>query len=198
MHGAVMAVLRQRLRRCGYDVRTFSYPSIRCDLRENAQRLARYVASIEAATVHIVAHSLGGLVAIAAGQSAPRRGRIVLLGTPFVDSYSGRRLHGSRLGRAVLGRCIADWLENRPSIASELEIGSIAGTGGVGMGRLVAPGLPKPNDGVVAVQETLVPGMRDHKVLAVSHSAMLFSPRVAREVCTFLARGRFERAGPTA
>jgi pimeloyl-ACP methyl ester carboxylesterase len=194
MHGVVTTLMQRRLALAGYQVHAFSYSSIRCDLQENAERLTRHIASIEAEAVHIVAHSLGGIVAIAAAQAAPPRGRFVFLGTPFVDSYSGRRLHRSRVGRRLLGRCMADWLQQRPRIArDDLEIGVIAGTGGVGMGRLVAPGLPKPNDGVVAVDETVIPGMRERKILEVSHSAMLFSKVVAREVCAFLAYGHFAR-----
>jgi pimeloyl-ACP methyl ester carboxylesterase len=199
MRGVAMFAMRRRLQRCGYAVHVFSYPSIRCDLRENAERLARRIASIDAATVHIVAHSLGGLVAIVAAQAAAPRGRMVFLGTPFADSYSGRRLHGSRFGRPLLGRCIADWLAHRPRLErGDLEIGVIAGTGGIGMGRVIAPGLAKPNDGVVAVAETAIPGMRDRAVLPVSHSAMLFSPAVVREICAFLAHGRFEHPGANA
>jgi hypothetical protein len=43
-----------------------------------------------------------------------------------------------------------------------------------------------------------VPGIADHIVLPVTHSAMIFSPRVAVQVAAFLRNGRFqhEAAGP--
>jgi pimeloyl-ACP methyl ester carboxylesterase len=193
MRGPAMIVMRRALERCGYTVHAFSYASVRCNLRENAKRLARYVEAIHAETVHVVAHSLGGLVAfMAALQSGAPRGRFVFLGTPFADSFSARRLLQSPLGRLLLGRCMGEWIQQRPGMERhDLEIGVIAGTGGVGLGRIVARGLPKPNDGVVTVDETRVPGMRDMKVLDVSHTAMLFAPAVVREICAFLAHGRF-------
>jgi pimeloyl-ACP methyl ester carboxylesterase len=194
MRAPVMIPMKRRLERCGYSAHAFSYSSLGCNLRQNAELLARYVDSLGAETVHIVAHSLGGLVALSAAEHLTSgRGRYVLLGTPFVDCYSGRRLHRSRPGRWLLGRCMAEWLEKSPRVDVDgMQIGVIAGNGGIGMGRLIARGLPKPHDGVVTVDETLIPHMRDHTVLPVSHSAMLFAPAVIREICAFLRNGHFE------
>jgi hypothetical protein len=57
----------------------------------------------------------------------------------------------------------------------------------------VAPDLPAPSDGVVSVEETRIAGMRDHIVLDVSHTGMLLSGAVARQICAFLRDGRFAR-----
>lgn len=200
MHGFMMKLMQRRIARCGYTVHAFSYASVRCDLSQNAGRLARFIEALDADRVHIVAHSLGGVVAAAAAvQVRSRVGRLVFLGTPFAASYSGARLRRSGAGRVLLGRCMAEWLDRPPRIdAATLRVGVIAGSGALGMGRLIAPGLPKPHDGVVSVAETRVTGMCDHIVLDVSHTAMLFSPPVAREVCAFLSRGRFERQPPNA
>ncbi len=42
-------------------------------------------------------------------------------------------------------------------------------------------------DGNVTVDETRLPGAREHLVLPVTHTGMLLSARVARAVGTFLA-----------
>jgi hypothetical protein len=52
--------------------------------------------------------------------------------------------------------------------------------------------LPGTNDGVVRLEETEAAGMRDRVVLPLSHSGMLASAHVAREVAAFLERGAFE------
>ncbi len=79
------------------------------------------------------------------------------------------------------------------SVVGRYEVGVIAGNRGLGLGQLLISGLPKPNDGVVTVEETRLRGMKDHIVMKVSHSGMLFSSRAAHEVCAFLKDGRFSR-----
>lgn len=82
----------------------------------------------------------------------------------------------------------------QPVSLTSCDIGVIAGRMSVGAGRIVAPELPGPNDGAVRVDETRLPAMRDHIVLNVSHSGMLVSRAVARQVCAFLRDGAFEHA----
>jgi hypothetical protein len=76
------------------------------------------------------------------------------------------------------------------SLDPRFEVGAIAGTYPLGLGRLFVR-LPRPSDGVVLVEETRFPGMRAHLCLPVAHSAMLVSARVARQVGAFLRKGEF-------
>jgi hypothetical protein len=71
------------------------------------------------------------------------------------------------------------------------EIAVISGSLPLGIGRVVAPDLPAPSDGVVSVSETRLTSMRDHIVLNVNHSGMLVSRAVARQICAFLREGAF-------
>ena len=50
-----------------------------------------------------------------------------------------------------------------------------------------------PNDGTVLVDETHLPGAADQLRLRTSHSGLLFSAEVARQVAAFLETGRFTR-----
>jgi pimeloyl-ACP methyl ester carboxylesterase len=171
---------------------------MRCTLQENADRLASYCAALECDTLHLVGHSLGGLVALhaVACDRIAKPGRLVLAGTPFAESFSAQRLSRLPGGHTLLGKCVREWLHAAPRLAtSGREIGVIAGDLSFGLGRVIAPDLPAPNDGVVRVEETRVPGMRDHLVLHVSHTAMLFAPSVAHAVCAFLRHGRFGSDG---
>lgn len=195
MRGWVMGILALRLRRCGFRVVAFSYPSVRGSLSQNALRLSRFAAGIAAPRVHFVGHSLGGLLVLQmlAEHPEPRAGRVVLMGIPYSASHAARRLSRTALGRAMVGRGMAQWLRQQsPDSAARCEAGVIAGSRSMGLGRLLG-GLPRPNDGVVAVEETRVPGARGHVVLRVSHSGMLLSAPVARQVCAFLKDGRFLR-----
>jgi pimeloyl-ACP methyl ester carboxylesterase len=194
MPGLAMELIRRRVARGGYRAVAYSYPSMRLTLSENAEQLARYLRDLNASRLHLVGHSLGGLTALRAIEVATALppGRVVLLGTPVTGSYAARRLQRLPGGRTVLGRSLAEWLRSpRPMAVPARETGVIAGRLSLGLGKLVAPRLPQPNDGVVSVEETQLPGMHDHIVLPVSHSGMLVSRAVARQICAFLREGGF-------
>jgi len=187
-------LLARRLRRAGFRVHTFSYPSVRQDLRTNAARLHDFLAGVPGPIVHLVGFSLGGLVirALFHFQPQQRPGRIVLLGSPQSGSRAAQSLARRHLGRALLGRAVAELIAGTPQRWSwpARETGVIAGSRSVGLGRLVTR-LAVPNDGSVAVEETVVPGAHVRLVLPVAHFAMLIAPIVARQVAAFLRSGRF-------
>lgn len=194
VHGVVMALLRRRIARCGYRALSYTYPSMRLTLTENAERLARYCRGIGAARLNFVGHSMGGLVVLGMLER-PREfaiDRIVLAGTPYGGSIAARRLARLPGGRAALGCCLPEWLgRDRPQPPLRYDIGVIAGSIPIGLGRLVAADMTRPNDGVVSVAETRLPQMRDHIVLGVNHTGMLLSRTVARQICEFLRHGAF-------
>ena len=195
-HGAVMAWMARRMERSGYTVHCYTYPSVRMNMAENAARLAAFCQALGARPLHLVGHSLGGLL-IARMLDEPHRlaiGRVVFMGSPFNDSFAARRFSAVRLGRAAVGASIAEWLRGaRPKNLARYEIGAIAGNLGIGLGVVVVPDLPAPHDGTISVAETVVPGARDHIVLRVSHTGMVLSMLVVRQVCEFLRRGKFAR-----
>ncbi len=198
MHGVVMQVQRCYLARMGFETVCYSYPSMRLTLSENADRLAQFARSLRAQRIHWVGHSLGGLVILRMFELVPTLppGRVVLLGVPYGDGYAQRALAASRLGARLLGRSIGEWVDlKKPDTFPGREIGVIAGSLARGLGRLVARGLPRPNDGVVTVAETELAAACDRIVLPVSHSGMLISRRVARQSGAFLRTGKFEIPG---
>lgn len=195
VHGLAMELQRLGLARAGYRALAYSYRSMRSSLTENADRLALYASSLRAQRVHFVGHSLGGLVILkmlARGHDGG--GRIVLEGVPYGGSRAAQALARVEIGSSLLGRSMREWLESeRPADFARFEVGVIAGSGGLGLGRLIEPDLPQPNDGVVTVEETRVPGMRDYIVLPVSHSSMVVSRSVTRQIAAFLRTGAFAR-----
>ena len=195
VHGLVMGLLRRRIARCGYRALAYSYPSMRLTIAENVERLARYLRELRASRVNLVGHSMGGLIVLHALENATgfTPGRIVLTGTPVAGCHAARRLARLPGGRTALGRCMPGWMESAAcAMGDGREIGVIAGRMPVGIGRVVAPDLQRPCDGVVSVAETRFPAMRDHIVLNVSHTGILFSRGVARQICAFLRTGAFE------
>jgi pimeloyl-ACP methyl ester carboxylesterase len=192
MHGVVLLPYQHWLRRAGFVAHRFSYPSRRDGLADNARLLAGYVEATPGPVIHLVAHSLGGLVTLRmlAERGTARIGRIVLLGTPYAHCHCGFTVAGLPPLAALLGRTFADWFKQPPPTLPPTDIGVIAGTRRIGFGRLI-PGLAGPNDGVVSVAETHIATARDHIALPVSHSGMLASPACARQVAHFLRTGSF-------
>lgn len=184
------------LKRRGYRTRRFGYPSVRATLSQNVQALKRFIAATSASEIHLVGHSMGGLIILdlLAHAPDPRLRRAVFLGTPSLDSHCARRLARVAGMPTLLGRSIMEWL-SRPTASrvlppSAVPVGILAGTRSVGLGRIV-PDLPQPNDGVVSVAETRLPGAADFIALPVAHSEMLASRACAAEIVSFLETGRF-------
>lgn len=193
MPAQVMKVLARRLRHAGWTTKIFSYSSRHASLRQNAANLAAFLREIKAPRVHFVAHSLGGLVVMRYLQDYPeqRPGRVVVMGTPYGGSHVVRCLSRHALGRWLCGMSLQEALLGEGTVWSGgRDLGVIAGTNPIGAGW-IAPGLPKPNDGTVAVAETIVPGCTDEITLPVTHSGMVFSTKVARQVTHFLVTGTF-------
>jgi pimeloyl-ACP methyl ester carboxylesterase len=198
-HGLLMQPQRRYLVNAGFDAVCYSYPSVRFTLTENASRLAQFARSLNVPVVHWVGHSLGGLVILRMleREAALMPGRVVLLGSPYADAHSGRVLARSALGARMLGRSVGEWLAlTKPTQFPGREIGVIAGTRSLGLGRVVARDLPAPNDGAVTVTETHIAAACDRIELPVTHTGMLLSRRIAHQVGAFLRGGRFDRGGP--
>jgi pimeloyl-ACP methyl ester carboxylesterase len=193
MHGLVFWPQRRWLASRGFAVRSFSYPSVRHSLADNSRALARFVAGLPASRIHLVGHSLGGLVVLAMLAEHPdqRIRRAVLMGSPCGGSHCAEVLLGSPALAAIVGRSIRDWLRlPRPQPPATVDIGVLAGNRRLGLGRII-PGLPRPNDGVVSVAETRLATARDSITLPVGHSQMLVSPACAEQITAFLRNGRF-------
>jgi pimeloyl-ACP methyl ester carboxylesterase len=205
LHGLWLAgheslLLRRRLERLfSLEVQVFKYPSVSVPMLDVTARLQAFIDSFAPRSeLHLVGHSLGGLVAYRFLERYPKQppGRVVFLGTPAVASRAAATVGRARWAGALLGRCVGEELltEQRRAWTTARPLGIIAGTRPAGLGQLFA-NFKEPNDGTIAVSETRLPGATDHISLPVSHMGMLVSARVARETGGFLTRGHFSLAG---
>jgi len=197
MSGVESLLLRRRLRRQhGCRVQVFRYRSVRAPMAEHVASLHRTIAAIGASQLHLIGHSLGGLVILRYLERYPLSspGRVVFIGTPAGGSRSAQYLGRWSFGRRMLGAVIGpELLEPRQrSWSADRDLGVIAGTSPVGLGNLLVK-FGEDNDGVVAVSETWLSGAKEFLQVPASHSGMLVSARVARETGHFLEHGRFIR-----
>ncbi len=194
MKGLELLPLAWSLRRAGYEVRFFRYFT-RHPLAPSAARLRDQLSKPGPAPVHLLGHSLGGLLLchLAAQGGLPENGRVLMLGTPLAPSHAARDFGRRRLGRWMLGpHTLEALLGERPPWPANRPLGVIAGERGIGMGTLVARGLPRPNDGSVCVAETQTPEVTQHLVVPHSHFGMLWARDVRDQVLHYLRTGRFE------
>jgi pimeloyl-ACP methyl ester carboxylesterase len=193
-----MLWLKRNLRRCGFECHQFFYRSLARTPQTNAQRLNHYLKAIDADIIHLVAHSLGGIVVLHLFEQEPMQkpGRVVMMATPLEGSEIARKLHHLVITRPLLGRSVVrGLLGDRPRWKETRELGMIAGMRGVGLGNLLFGGLEAPSDGTVAVRETRSPEVNVHLCVPYSHAGMLWSSLVAEAVCRFLKSGDFTDPG---
>ena len=197
MGGWAMQGLRLLLLRSGYGAYAFDYRSMAHGLDEHARLLEERIAQLRQPAIHLVGHSLGGLVILRYLRiyGEQRVGRIVLLGTPVRACMAGQRFENMPAAKRLLGASREIWRSLPDDYRPQCDLGVIAGSRPWGLGSLLVR-LPGTNDGLVRLEETEVAGMRDRIVLPVSHSGMLASARVAREIAAFLDRGAFARETP--
>ena len=196
MNAWSMLPLHVHLARGGFRVARFGYASVKRSPSHNAERLARFIEALPDELIHLVGHSMGGvmILQLLKKRADPRIGRVVLLGSPVAGSSAGRDLSSSVGGRWMLGHSLPLWAEGvMPEAPVGVEVGVIAGDVPFGLGRMFL-GLEKPNDGVVMVEETRMNGAADTLVMRVNHSGMILSASVAQQVCSFLKEGKFARA----
>jgi pimeloyl-ACP methyl ester carboxylesterase len=192
-------LLRRRLaRELKADTYGFTYRSVRESVSANAAGLARFLSNISADHLHVIAHSLGGLVTLKAFETSDEAawppGRLVLLGSPLQGSLTAQRVAALPFGRRILGRGVCEELLVAPERrwSGSRELGVIGGDLSVGLGRLVGSH-DAPSDGTVFLSETAVQGANDRMVLRVSHTGLPFSSEVARQAAAFMRSGRFTR-----
>lgn len=197
-----MKSIARMLKKKGYRVWNQSYPSTALTIEElSSQTIHRgldYCEQIQAASIHFVTHSMGGLLVrqFLQDQTIPNLGKIVMLAPPnqgsevydvfkkipFYEYVSGPA--GQQLGTGK------DSLPN--SLAPiEAEIGILMGKapwGGVFSGIL-----PGEDDGRVSMESAKLQEMNDFLVVEADHASIVKKVPVFQQILYFLRKGHFFR-----
>ena len=193
MPGLAMHWLASRLGADGFAPEVFSYASV-ADGPDNA--VPRLVELLRRDDADIVAHSLGGLIALQALCDAPDLPvrRVVCLGSPLRGSGAAAGLMRFPLSTLMLGRSADLLRQGFACWRGRAEVGVVAGRVPHGLGALFGH-FDADHDGTVAVSETRLEGLADHVVISASHSGLLFSAEAAAQASAFLRDGHFLPAG---
>lgn len=185
-----LAPLAWRLRRLGFHVEHFGYPSI---LGGPEPAIDALVARLrEGPPRHLVGHSLGGMVALEAVRRAPGLPvmRVVCMGSPLRGSRTAQALAARPRLAWALGSSRALLQTGCMAWAEGVEVGMIAGDVARGVGRFLGA-IDAESDGTVALAETRLPGLAAHCRVHASHTGLVFSARAARQAAAFLRAGVF-------
>jgi len=194
MRGFALAMLHRRLAEAGFQVDRFDYLSVAATQQRILDQLHARMRALGAdgTPVHLVGHSLGGLLALRACLDAELPpGRIVCLGSPLKGSAAARSFSAWGRGGEVLLGHNRDLLEQGfVRWTGTRQVGVIAGCTPLGLGAVLGH-LDGEHDGTVAVEETRLPGLTAHCVVEANHTGLLFSADVAQRASHFLRDGRF-------
>jgi pimeloyl-ACP methyl ester carboxylesterase len=195
LHGLLMrrpALLPMawRLRRRGFAPRLFGYSTLLADPEIAIEALARQLRALAPGPVHLLAHSLGGLIALETLRRHPEVpvGRVFCLGSPIAGSAAALGLQSRGWGW-MPGRSGALLRAGVPALPAGFEVGMVAGSRPMGLGRLFGH-FEGAHDGTVAVAETRLPGLAGHAVIHASHSGLILSREAADLAAAFFRDGR--------
>jgi len=181
---ASMKKLHQRLERGGYRVEDWAYKSTRGRIEDHGQRFHDFLVSADEdpgiSKIHLVGHSLGGIVArYALTMEVPEKmGRVVMLAPPNRGSAAARKW-AAALGQII--KPLEQLSDDRASSVNQLGVPA-----DVEFGVIAAE-----HDGKVRPENTHLPREADHLIVPGFHSFIMNRDDVCDAVLTFLAHGRF-------
>jgi pimeloyl-ACP methyl ester carboxylesterase len=162
----MLSYMRHRLRSLGFYTQAWGYWNMQCSIVRHAERFANDLMNLDAdpvvSTIHLVTHSMGGIIARAAlARFRPNKlGRFVMLAPPNRGSFVATAENS---------------FVNSLSMPSNLEIGVIAAN----------------RDALVSLESTRPAVPHAHITLPCRHSSLLFRRDCADLVAIFLQTGLF-------
>lgn len=181
--------LGRRLKRSGYNVRDWGYRTFGHRIETHAQRLAQDLVAMDAkisgGKIHLVTHSMGGIIArtVLANHAIENLGRVVMLAPPHRGSHMARKL-APYLGWLTpslnqLSDAEDSFVNQLPnSLRPEVEFGIVEAS----------------KDRVIVQGGVLLDGYRDYARVTGHHGVLAWYPQTIQLAEEFLVHGRFKRS----
>lgn len=199
-----MLLLASRLKRAGHRPSTFGYTVSTGSLDAIRDRFVAHMEGVlekdrreardDDVPYAIIGHSLGNIIArYATERLPPGLARFVMLAPPNQTPKLARALKENPLYRVLTGDAgqrLAD--EMFYASLQTPKAPTLVFAGDVGpRGRFLPFGAGE-SDGVVAVEETRLPGSHVHRVVPAVHTFIMNDREVTRMICHFLERGALD------
>lgn len=203
--GSGMRSLDSALQNNGFETLNLSYPSTTKNLDDIAEYLRNNYLTEEfwqsSVKVHLVTHSMGGLVARRYLDTfkdyIPENalGRVVMLAPPNGGSEVADLIHRLKPYQWFYGPAgeeLTTVVQSKNNSDVYYELGVIAGTKKWPyiVAAFVTPG---KSDGRVTVEKTKLVGMKDHITVNGTHTFIMNKPEVHEQAVFFLRDGQFWR-----
>jgi hypothetical protein len=198
-----MTKMARHLTQAGYCVFNIEYPSRREDVDTLANAFLHRelgLRSLEAfPRVHVVTHSMGGVLIrkYLASNKLPGLGHVVMLSPPnqgseIVDRWESCGLFRWWMGPGglELGTGSHHLTQNLPDV--DYPVGII--TGSRSLNWILSMQIKGKDDGKVSIENAKLAGMKDFKVVPVTHPYMMKNKKVMRDTVHFLKHGCFAHA----
>ena len=199
----ILKPMELRLEDEGYFVANVTYPSLADPIEslapEAVEEGLEKCAAKGLSRIHFVTHSMGGILVRQYLSQKPIEGleRVVMLAPPNQGSQFADYVGGSPLRKVYEPDALVQLGTGEESVprrlgAPDFELGVIAGTRNL---RKLIPGTPsETSDGVVTIEETKAPGMKDFLLVPTTHTTIVWNDEVQRQTAYFLRNGLFDHS----
>ncbi len=194
-----MMPVAYRLQQSGFETALVGYWSLTQTLRQSTASVARQVERKTAhwkGPVHLVGHSLGGLIALRLKREYPELNikRVVQLGSPNLGSPAADTLKGNSLASWFFGPVLAELSEDLTlSEQRDPDVAAIAGVSSpAGLAKVL--GVVGPNDGLVTANSAWGREASVRLAAPTIHTGLPLSRSVAEATVAFLKTGHAEMA----
>jgi len=199
-----MRSVEKLLQKEGYKTLSITYPSQKNSIDDIASYLREEHLNDafweNADNVHIVTHSMGGLVARRYLDTykddipEDKLGRVVMLAPPNGGSEVADTIHGLSLYQWFYGPAgeeLTTEVQSKNGSTVYYDLGIIAGTKEwpYPVAAFIVPG---ESDGRVSVEKTKLDGMADHVSVSATHTFIMNKKDVHKQLLHFLKEGAFE------
>lgn len=197
----IMAPVEWMFRAAGYEVWNLTYPSTLYPIEDLAETwIAPQLDRAAARRVHVVTHSLGGVILHDCLQRhrPSGLGRVVmtspgLRGSEALEVYRHHPLYRLIYGPASWeGGIEDDAFARRLAPMVDYDLGVVAGS--LSLDPLANSFIPWPHDGKISAGRTRLDGLSDHILLPLPHDVTSAHPLALFQIWNFIRYGKFRHS----